>query len=53
MPSTYRRLKHTVFGRPLPSERLEDERLNKRTALAVLSSHVQYCVGTLQVVPCF
>ncbi len=38
MPSTYRRLKHTVFGRPLPSERLEDERLNKRTALAVLSS---------------
>ncbi len=27
-----------VFGRPLPSERLEHERLNKKTALAVLSS---------------
>src|SRR5471032_1621157 len=38
MPSTYRRLKHVVFGRPLPSERLEHERLNKKTALAVLSS---------------
>ena len=38
MPSTYRRLKHIVFGRPLPSERLEHERLNKKTALAVLSS---------------
>ena len=38
MPSTYRLLKHVVFGRPLASERLEDERLNKRTALAVLSS---------------
>jgi amino acid transporter len=38
MPATYRRLKHAVFGRPLPSERLEHERLNKKTALAVLSS---------------
>ena len=38
MSSTYRRLKHIVFGRPLPSERLEHERLNKKTALAVLSS---------------
>src|SRR3954463_562484 len=38
MPSSYRRLKHLLFGRPLPSERLEHERLNKKTALAVLSS---------------
>src|SRR3954470_2736185 len=38
MPSTYRRLKHILFGRPLPSERLEHERLSKKTALAVLSS---------------
>ena len=38
MPSTYRNLKHIVFGRPLASERLEHERLNKKTALAVLSS---------------
>src|SRR5256885_11633144 len=38
MPSAYRHLKHVVFGRPLPSERLEHERLNKKTALAVLSS---------------
>ena len=38
MPSTYRRLKHVVFGRPLATERLEDERLTKKTALAVLSS---------------
>ena len=38
MSSTYSRLKHVVFGRPLPSERLEHERLNKKTALAVLSS---------------
>ena len=29
---------HVLFGRPLPSERLEHERLNKKTALAVLSS---------------
>ena len=38
MPSVYRHLKHTIFGRPLASERLEHERLNKKTALAVLSS---------------
>src|SRR3954452_4864075 len=38
MPSAYRRLKHIAFGRPLASERLEHERLNKKTALAVLSS---------------
>lgn len=38
MPTAYRRLKHLLFGRPLPSERLEHERLNKKTALAVLSS---------------
>src|ERR1700712_4864512 len=33
MASPYRRVKHIVFGRPLPSERLD-----KRTARAVLSS---------------
>jgi len=38
MVNTYKRLKHFLFGRPLPSERLEHERLNKKTALAVLSS---------------
>ena len=42
MPSTFRRAKHAVSfvvpGRPLASERLEHERLNKKTALAVLSS---------------
>src|SRR3982750_1402532 len=38
MPSTYRRLKHVAFGRPLASDRLEEQRLNKKTALAVLSS---------------
>lgn len=38
MDSTYRRVKQIVFGRPLASERLEQERLNKKTALAVLSS---------------
>src|ERR1041385_5325013 len=38
MPTAYRRFKHILFGRPLPSERLEHERLNKKTALAVLSS---------------
>jgi amino acid transporter len=38
MPNPYRRFKQLVFGRPLPSERLEHERLNKKTALAVLSS---------------
>jgi amino acid transporter len=38
MPSAYRRFKSVIFGRPLASERLEHERLNKKTALAVLSS---------------
>src|SRR6476660_4445823 len=38
MATAYRRLKQVVFGRPLPSERLEHERLNKKAALAVLSS---------------
>jgi amino acid transporter len=38
MPSAYSHFKHVVFGRPLASERLEHERLNKKTALAVLSS---------------
>jgi len=38
MSSPYRYLKHAIFGRPLASERLEHERLNKKTALAVLSS---------------
>ncbi len=38
MPTPYRRLKTLLFGRPLPSERLEHERLTKKTALAVLSS---------------
>jgi len=38
MAKAYKRLKHFLFGRPLPSERLEHERLNKKTALAVLSS---------------
>ncbi|HEX7937501.1 MAG TPA: APC family permease, partial [Gemmatimonadaceae bacterium] len=31
-------IKHVVFGRPLASDRLDHERLNKKTALAVLSS---------------
>ena len=34
MASVYRHFKHTIFGRPLASERLEHERLNKKTALA-------------------
>jgi len=38
MAKAYKRLKYFLFGRPLPSERLEHERLNKKTALAVLSS---------------
>jgi amino acid transporter len=38
MTRGYKRLKHFLFGRPLASERLEHERLNKKTALAVLSS---------------
>src|SRR6476619_6042471 len=38
MPTPYTRVKQLLFGRPLPSERLDHERLNKKTALAVLSS---------------
>ena len=38
MPSAYGTVKNVIFGRPLASERLEHERLNKKTALAVLSS---------------
>jgi len=37
-PTPLRRIKRILFGRPLPSDRLEHERLNKKTALAVLSS---------------
>lgn len=40
MANPYRGVKRILFGRPLPSERLEDQRLNKKTALAVLSSDV-------------
>ena len=38
MPGTLTRAKRLLVGRPLASERLESERLNKNTALAVLSS---------------
>jgi len=38
VPTPFGRLKRVLFGRPLASDRLEHERLNKRTALAVLSS---------------
>src|SRR5579884_282144 len=38
MPTPLGRIKRILFGRPLPSDRLEHERLNKKTALAVLSS---------------
>src|SRR5262252_3070445 len=38
MPTPLGRLKRVLFGRPLASDRLEHERLNKKTALAVLSS---------------
>ena len=38
MPTPYKRLKRILFGRPLASDRLEHEKLNKKTALAVLSS---------------
>jgi amino acid transporter len=38
MPTAATRLKRLLFGRPLASDRLEHERLNKKTALAVLSS---------------
>lgn len=38
MPTTLTRVKRVVFGRPLPSARLDHERLSRKTALAVLSS---------------
>src|SRR3954471_17921340 len=38
MPTTIKRVKNLLVGRPLPSERLEHERLSRKTALAVLSS---------------
>src|SRR5689334_15233409 len=38
MPSTFTQFKRVLVGRPLASERLDHERLNKKTALAVLSS---------------
>ncbi|HXT15333.1 MAG TPA: APC family permease [Gemmatimonadaceae bacterium] len=38
MTTAYSQLKRLVFGQPLASDRLEHERLNKKTALAVLSS---------------
>lgn len=38
MSSAIKRLKNLLVGRPLPSERLDHERLSKKTALAVLSS---------------
>src|SRR5690348_980525 len=38
MASTLMRLKRLLVGQPLATERLEHERLNKTTALAVLSS---------------
>ena len=38
MPTAYSRIKRVIFGRPLASDRLDHERLNKKTALAVLSS---------------
>ena len=38
MPTAATRIKRALFGRPLATDRLEHERLNKKTALAVLSS---------------
>ncbi len=38
MPSPLIQFKRVLFGRPLASDRLDHERLNKKTALAVLSS---------------
>jgi amino acid transporter len=38
MATLYQRYKRVLFGHPLASDRLEHERLNKKTALAVLSS---------------
>jgi amino acid transporter len=37
-PNAFVRLKRLLVGRPLPSDRLDHERLDKKTALAVLSS---------------
>ncbi|HEX9606590.1 MAG TPA: hypothetical protein VF962_05115 [Gemmatimonadaceae bacterium] len=48
MAKVVKRVKRFLFGRPLPSERLEHER-HKKTALAVLSSDaissVAYAIG--------
>ena len=38
MSNPVTQFKRLLFGQPLPSERLDHERLNKKTALAVLSS---------------
>src|ERR1041385_6587390 len=38
MATLYQRCKRVLFGRPLASDRLDHERLSKKTALAVLSS---------------
>jgi len=38
MPTALAGAKRLLFGRPLSSDRLENELLNKKTALAVLSS---------------
>jgi amino acid transporter len=38
MAGNYARVKKILFGRPLASDRLEHERLSKKTGLAVLSS---------------
>src|SRR5438093_5408605 len=38
MPTPYKHIERWLFGRPLASVRLDHERLNKKTALAVLSS---------------
>src|SRR3954471_10093338 len=38
MATLYQYYKRVFFGRPLASDRLDHERLNKKTALAVLSS---------------
>ena len=37
MATLYQRFKRALFGSPLPSDRIEHERLNRKTALAVLS----------------
>jgi len=38
VPTALRRTKRLLFGRPLPSDRLDHEKLSRKTALAVLSS---------------